>query len=64
MNIFIAYVFIIELNSYDMVLSIQWLAILGDIVSYYNEMCMSFNWKGQEVIRGDSLIKLQTIIFE
>jgi predicted phosphodiesterase len=48
-----------------MVLSIQWLAILGDIVSYYNEMCMSFNWKGQEVmIRGDSLIKLQTIIFE
>jgi hypothetical protein len=34
---FMVDVFNVELNNYDMVLGIQWLAMLGDIVSNYKK---------------------------
>jgi len=58
-------VFVVELNNCDMVLGVQWLTTLGNILSNYNELWMSFVWQGQDILlRGDFPVKLQTIGFE
>jgi len=43
---FIADVFIIDLNNYNMVLSIRWLATLDNIMSNYKKLLMSLKWQG------------------
>ena len=43
-------VFIVDLINCDMVLGIQWLATLGNIVSNYKDLWMSFIWHGQDVL--------------
>ena len=58
-------VFVVELNNCDMVLGVQWLATLGNILSNYNDLWMSFIWQGQDILlQGDTPVKLQTIGFE
>ena len=58
-------VFVVELNNCDIVLGVQWLATLGNILSNYNDLWMSFIWQGQDILlQGDTPVKLQTIGFE
>jgi len=53
---FVADVFVMELDAYDMVLSIHWLATLQDIVCNYGSMWMSFDWQGHKVtLKGEDL---------
>ena len=55
-------VFIVDLINCDMVLGIQWLATLGNIVSNYKDLWMSFIWHGQDVVlRGTNCTKIQAI---
>jgi len=52
----VADVFVMELDAYDMVLSIHWLATLQDIVCNYGSMWMSFDWQGHKVtLKGEDL---------
>lgn len=41
---FMVGVFIVYLNNYNMVLVIKWFAKLGNIMSNYKDLWMSFNW--------------------
>jgi hypothetical protein len=62
---FEANVSIVDLNNCDMMLGIQWLVMLGDIVSNYKELWMSFNWQGKKMLlKGNDLAHLQSIRFE
>jgi len=56
---FFADMFVVKLNNCDMVLGVQWLITLGNILSNYNDLWMSFVWQGQDVLlQGDTPVKL------
>jgi hypothetical protein len=62
---YFANMFVVKLNNCDMVLEVQWLTTLGNILSNYNDLWMSFVWQGQDVLlQRDTPVKLQTISFE
>ena len=62
---FQADVFVMKLQSYDMVLGIQWLKLLGNVLSNYEERWVSFWWKGKEVtLRGENPKVAQAIRLE
>jgi hypothetical protein len=59
---FEADVFIVDLINCDMVLGIQWLATLGNIISNYKDLWMSFKWQGQDIVlKGTDCTKIQNI---
>ena len=59
---FVVDVFIVNLINCDMVLGIQWLATLGNVMSNYKDLWMSFKWQGQDVVlKGTDCTKVQTI---
>jgi hypothetical protein len=48
-----------------MMLGIQWLVMLGDVVSNYKELWMSSNWQGKKMLlKGNDPARLQSIRFE
>jgi hypothetical protein len=50
---FQADIFVMKLQNYDMVLGIQWLKLLGNVLSNYEERWVSFWWQNREVtLRG------------
>ena len=59
---FVADIFIVDLINCDMVLGIKWLATLGNVMSNYKDLWMSFKWQGQDVVlKGTDCTKVQTI---
>jgi hypothetical protein len=55
-------VFIVNLINCDMELGIQWLATLGNIISNYKDLWMSFKWHDQDILlKGIDCSKVQTI---
>jgi hypothetical protein len=59
---FQADVFVMPLQSYDMVLGIQWLKLLGNVLANYEDKWMNFWWEGNEVtLKGDNPILTQSI---
>lgn len=62
---FQADVFVMKLQNYDMVLGIQWLKLLGNIMSNYEDRWLSFWWQGREVtLRGEQPKGAQSIQLE
>jgi hypothetical protein len=62
---FQADVFVMPLQSYDMVLGIQWLKLLGNVLANYEDKWMNFWWEGNEVtLKGDNPILTQSIRLE
>ena len=62
---FEADVFVMKLQSYDMVLGIQWLKLLGDVLSNYEERWVSFWWQNKKVtLKGEDPKLAQSIPLE
>ena len=59
---FQADVFVMKLQNYDMVLGIQWLKLLGNVLSNYEDRWVSFWWQDKEVtLRGENPKLAQSI---
>jgi len=58
-------IFVMKLQNYDMVLGIQWLKLLGNVLSNYEERWVSFWWQNREVtLRGENPRLAQSIHLE
>lgn len=58
-------VFVMKLQNYDMVLGIQWLKLLGNVLSNYENIWVSFWWQNREVtLRGENPKLAQSIRLE
>jgi len=62
---FQADIFVMKLQNYDMVLGIQWLKLLGNVLSNYEERWVSFWWQNrEETLRGENPRLAQSIRLE
>lgn len=59
---FVMDVYVLELAGVDVVLGVQWLAGLGNVISNYKSMTMSFLHEGQRVIlSGSPLLEVSSL---
>lgn len=59
---FVIHVFILEILRVDLVLGVQWLAELGNIITNYKEMTLSFIHEGQSVVlQGNNSLNMTEV---